>query len=75
MEIQVLSVMGRKSISGISEATGDVGVQGNFCPVFCINLTFFSQVRSTPDSMAQWQDCRPECWEAWGREFNSMPGR
>ena len=28
-----------------------------------------------PDSMAQWQDCRPECWEAWGPEFNPRPGR
>ena len=28
-----------------------------------------------PDSMAQWQDCQPECWEAWGPEFNPRPGR
>ena len=27
-----------------------------------------------PDSMVQWQDCRPECWEAWGPEFNLRPG-
>ena len=27
------------------------------------------------DSMAQWQDYGPECWEAWGLEFNSMLGR
>ena len=27
------------------------------------------------DSMAQWQECRPECWEAWGPEFNPRPGR
>ena len=25
--------------------------------------------------MAQWQDCRPECWEAWGPEFNPWPGQ
>ena len=25
--------------------------------------------------MAQWQDCRPECWEACGPEFNPRPGR
>ena len=28
-----------------------------------------------PDSMAQWQDCRPECWEAWGSVFNPRPGQ
>ena len=25
--------------------------------------------------MAQWQNCWRECWEAWGPEFNAMPGR
>ena len=25
-------------------------------------------------SMAQWQDCRPEGWEAWVPEFNPRPG-
>ena len=29
-----------------------------------------SQAGATPDSMAQWQDCRPEGWEAWAPEFN-----
>ena len=28
-----------------------------------------------PDSMVQWQDCGPECWESWGPEFNHRPGR
>ena len=27
-----------------------------------------------PDSVVQWQDCRPECWEAWGPEFNPRRG-
>ena len=27
------------------------------------------------DSMVQWQDCRPECWEAFGPEFNPRPRR
>ena len=30
METRILSVMGKNCISGISGATGDVGVQGNF---------------------------------------------
>ena len=25
--------------------------------------------------MVQWQHCRPECWEAWGPEFNPRLGR
>ena len=25
--------------------------------------------------MAQWQDCWPESWEAWGPDFNLRPGR
>ena len=25
--------------------------------------------------MVQWQDSRPECWEARGTEFNPRPGR
>ena len=33
-----------------------------------------SGVRAKPDSMAQWLDCLPECWEPWGTEFNSMTG-
>ena len=28
-----------------------------------------------PDSMVQWQHFRPECWEAWGPEFNPRPGQ
>ena len=24
--------------------------------------------------MAQWQDCRHECWEAWVPVFNPRPG-
>ena len=28
-----------------------------------------------PYSMVQWQDCRPECREAWGLEFNPRLGR
>ena len=34
-----------------------------------------SSSNGKPDSMIQWQDCRPECWEAWGPEFNPRPGR
>ena len=34
-----------------------------------------NHVNIIPDSMAQWQDCRSECWEAWGPEFNPRPGR
>ena len=38
-------------------------------------LSQYRKERSSPDSMVQWQHCRPECWEAWGPEFNSRPGR
>ena len=33
------------------------------------------QAGASRDSMAQWQDCRPECREAWGQEFNSRLGQ
>ena len=26
-------------------------------------------------TVAQCQDCQPECWEAWGPEFNPRPWR
>ena len=35
----------------------------------------WQQSMDRPDSMAQWQDCWPECWEAWGPEFKPRLGR
>ena len=38
-------------------------------------LSWFYENIIHNDSMVQWQDCWPECWEAWGPEFNPRPGR
>ena len=40
-----------------------------------VSIQSSNHVNIIPDSMAQWQDCRSECWEAWGPEFNPRPGR
>ena len=39
-----------------------------------MGITFIHDlIMFQPDSMVQWQDCQPDCWEAWGPEFNPRP--
>ena len=37
-------------------------------------LAYVTTIICLPDSSVQWQDCRPEYWEAWGPEFNPRQG-
>ena len=57
--------------------TAYLGIHLNISPsnVLTVDFCFITKIFSLrPDSMVQWQDCRPECWEAWVPEFNPRQG-